>query len=378
MLAFARVALVRLVRDRTNVFFMLLFPLLIVLLVGMQFSGGGTTRLGIVDGVLGDDLRAALLEQDLELVALDDADDARTAVEDGAVDAAVVLPSDRAAGTVEVAFIANPDGSDLAVRALVDAAVADVDTPLRAATALEELDLLDAVAARAAVDAVAAPGPTITTTTVGEGGLAEEFAGLGQFDLGASTQLLLFVFITAMTGSAAVVQARRWGILDRVLAGPTSPGAVVAGLALGQLAVAGVQALVIVGATALLFDVDWGDPVATTAVVVLFSLVAAAAGLLLGSLLRNEEQVGGIGVPLSLALAAIGGCMVPLEIFPDTLRTIANVTPHAWGNTAFAEIVRRGGGITDVLPQLGVLALFALVLGAVAAMALRRRLVIEG
>ena len=93
MLAFARVALVRLVRDRTNVFFMLLFPLLIVLLVGMQFSGGGTTRLGIVDGVLGDDLRAALLEQDLELVALDDADDARTAVEDGAVDAAVVLPS---------------------------------------------------------------------------------------------------------------------------------------------------------------------------------------------------------------------------------------------------------------------------------------------
>lgn len=378
MLAFARVALVRLVRDRTNVFFMLLFPLLIVLLVGMQFSGGGTTRLGIVDGVLGDDLRAALLEQDLELVALDDADDARTAVEDGAVDAAVVLPSDRAAGTVEVAFIANPDGSDLAVRALVDAAVADVDTPLRAATALEELDLLDAVAARAAVDAVAAPGSTITTTTVGEGGLAEEFAGLGQFDLGASTQLLLFVFITAMTGSAAVVQARRWGILDRVLAGPTSPGAVVAGLALGQLAVAGVQALVIVGATALLFDVDWGDPVATTAVVVLFSLVAAAAGLLLGSLLRNEEQVGGIGVPLSLALAAIGGCMVPLEIFPDTLRTIANVTPHAWGNTAFAEIVRRGGGITDVLPQLGVLALFALVLGAVAAMALRRRLVIEG
>ena len=111
--------------------------------------------------------------------------------------------------------------------------------------------------------------------------------------------------------------------------------------------------------------------------VVLFPLVAAAAGLLLGSVLRNEEQVGGVAVPLSLALAAIGGCMVPLELFPGPLRALSNVTPHAWGNLAFAEIVRRDGGLVDVLPQLAVLALFAIVLGVLSAVALRRRLVVE-
>ena len=89
MLAFAQVALVRLFRDRTNIFFVLLFPLLIVLLVGMQFGGSGTTRLGIVDGVRADDVRAELVagDADVEFVELSDEAAARDAVEGGDVDA---------------------------------------------------------------------------------------------------------------------------------------------------------------------------------------------------------------------------------------------------------------------------------------------------
>lgn len=380
MLAFARVALIRLLRDRTNIFFVLLFPLLIVLLIGMQFSGGGSARIGLVGGAHESAVRGQLDASGvtIEYLVLDDEEAARAAVEAGDVDAAVVLPPFATDTTDRVSFIANPDGSDQALRTIVAAAVADVDGPLRAARALERAGVVEGAAAAVdAVDAVTVPGPTVTSTTVGDTGRATEFAGLGQFDEAASTQLLLFVFITAMTGSTAVVQARRWGVLDRALAGPTSPVAVIAGLALGQLTVAGVQALVIVAATASVFDVNWGDPVATGAVVVLFSFVAAAAGLLLGALLRNEEQVGGVGVPLSLALAAFGGCMLPLEFFPQTLRMLANLTPHAWGNLAFAEILRRDGGLVDVLPNLGVLLGFAVVLGAAAAVVLRRRLVIE-
>lgn len=384
MLAFTQVALTRLVRDRTNVFFIVLFPLLLVMLIGMQFSGGGTTRLGVVDGAH-TEIRTHLLasDVDVELVDLRDEAAARGAVEAGDVDAAVVLPREAASvtatDTARVAFIGNPGASDLAIRSLVASAVAAVDAPIRAQRALLTTGTVDDPAlATDLVLSTPASGPAVTSVTVGEEGLEAEFAGLGQFDLGASSQLLLFVFITAMTGSAAVVQARRWGILDRVMAGPTAPGTVVAGLGLGQLAVAGVQALVIVAATTLLFGVNWGDPLASAAVVVAFSMAAAAAGLLLGALLRNEEQVGGIGVPVSLGLAAIGGSMVPLELFPPTLRQVANLTPHAWGNLAFAEIVRRDGTLVDVLPQLGVLLGYALVLGGIAALALRRKLAGEG
>lgn len=381
MLAFARVAVVRLVRDRSNLFFVVVFPLLLILLIGVQFSGGDAPVVGVTadDGELGEALRAALAggTARVEVVDLVDAAAARDAVADDRVDVAVVLdgPATDLAGdgSVTVGVISNPDA--VAARSLVTAAVAEVDEPRRAARAL-----LLAGAASSADEAaalavgVADEGPTVSTTTVGEGELAAAFEGLGQFDLGASSQLLLFVFITALAGSATVVQVRRWGVLDRVLTGPTSPGAVIAGLGLGQLATAAIQALVIVGATAAVFGVNWGDPVATTAVVLLFAVVAAAAGLLLGAVLRNEEQANGISVPLALGLAALGGSMLPLELLPDALVPLSRLTPHAWGNLAFAEIVRRDGGLTDVLPHLGVLAVQAIVLGGAASFALRRRL----
>lgn len=52
--------------------------------------------------------------------------------------------------------------------------------------------------------------------------------------------------------------------------------------------------------------------------------------------------------------------MLPLELFPDSVRRVANVTPHAWAYDAFAEIQRRGGTLVDVRPQLGVLAAWSL------------------
>jgi ABC-2 type transport system permease protein len=66
-----------------------------------------------------------------------------------------------------------------------------------------------------------------------------------------------------------------------------------------------------------------------------------------------------LGVLLGLGLAAVGGSMVPIELFPDAMKTIARFTPHYWANDAFADLVRRNGGFLGILPQLGVLAAFA-------------------
>src|SRR5690606_32068967 len=102
-----------------------------------------------------------------------------------------------------------------------------------------------------------------------------------------------------------------------------------------------------------------------------FAGVAAGAGLLAGAVFRNEAQASGVGVFLGLALAALGGCMLPMEIMPDTLRQIAHVTPHAWALDGFAEIVRRDGGIAEILPELGVLAAWVVALFGLAAWRLR-------
>jgi ABC-2 type transport system permease protein len=135
-----------------------------------------------------------------------------------------------------------------------------------------------------------------------------------------------------------------------------------------------VQAAYIIVATLLLFRVDWGRPTATAAVVLLFCLVAGGAGLLLGAVAKNDSQASGIGIGVALSFAAVGGSMVPLEIFPETMRMVARVTPHAWANDAMAEIVRRDGGVLDVLPQLAALATYAAVLLGLAGWRLQRTL----
>ena len=77
---------------------------------------------------------------------------------------------------------------------------------------------------------------------------------------------------------------------------------------------------------------------------------------------------------LGLGLAALGGSMAPLEVFPSSARTIAHITPHAWANDAFSKLLEHGGDLPAVLPQIGVLLGFAAVAIALSVWRLRRAL----
>ena len=94
--------------------------------------------------------------------------------------------------------------------------------------------------------------------------------------------------------------------------------------------------------------------------------------MLLGATFANEQQAISVSLLLGLGLAALGGSMVPLEVFPSTVREVAHLTPHAWGNDAFTELVGRGGRLSDILVDLGVLAAFAAALLTLATWRLRR------
>ena len=213
------------------------------------------------------------------------------------------------------------------------------------------------------------PSVSVTQTTAGKALFSKT---LGQFDEGAWTELLLFLFLIALTGAVALIETRRLGMSRRMLATPTAPGTVIAGETLGRVLIAVIQAAVIILGSALLFGVNWGQPIAVAAVVILFALVGAGAGIFLGTLFRNEQQAVGISLLLGLGLAALGGCMVPLEVFSPTMKRVAHITPHAWGNDAFAKLVGHGASITGILPQLGVLAAYAAVLLPLASWRLRR------
>jgi ABC-2 type transport system permease protein len=383
VLAIAGVNLHRLFRERANIFFVFVFPMLLILLLGAAFGSGASAKLGVVAvrvGPLGSRLVGSLeATRDLEVVRFGDRGGLLTAVERGTVQAGIVVPVGydaalRAGRNETIAYVSSPNQLGRQLSETVASAVARQDEVVRAArfaVASRSRGVgmsVDRALALASSLRDSVPAVRVAVTTAGRALFPDS---LGRFDLSASSELLLFVFLTSMTGAVALIETRRLGLSRRMLSTPTSTRTIVAGETLGRFGVAMVQGLFIALGSALLFGVNWGQPVGATAVLVLFALVGTGAGMLLGSLARSEHQAFPIGLLLGIGLGALGGCMVPLEIFTPSMRTIAHATPHAWANDAFAELVRHGGTIADILPQLGVLLAFAVALLGLAAWRLR-------
>lgn len=168
--------------------------------------------------------------------------------------------------------------------------------------------------------------------------------------------------------------ARRDGILRRSLAAPVPAGVVIGGVAVGWFAVAMLQSVLILVIGAVFFGVDWGDPVAATALVVTFAAVGCGAGLVVSTLARDPDRVSALGPPFGIVLAALGGCMVPLEVFPDPMLVVARAVPHYWAMVGWQRLVFDGGDLADVAASVAVLLAFAVALLAGAAVLLRRDL----
>lgn len=379
VLAITSVELRRFLADRSNIFFVFIFPLLLVLFIGAQFGGGGGGRVAVsgVDGDLRDDLVAALEANDVTVSNVG-VDEGRELVARGRADVGIVVAERAAAGyaagdDVAVELVLGNQAQSQATAQTVQSALDALALERGQVTALGDagLDPADARAAIDAADAVTAPAH-LEITNVSE--IAQEFAGLGQFDYGAASQVLLFVFLISLAGSTTLIQSRRLGVTRRTLAAPVTTGQTVVGQALGRLAIAATQGAYIMATTMLLFDVDWGNLALAFLVVVVFGLVAAGAAMVLGSVIDNDAAAGGVGVGVGLVTGALGGAMYPIELFPDTLRTVAHLTPHAWAAEALADVQRHDGGLLDILPELGVLLGFAAVLLLVGAWLLRRSL----
>ncbi|USQ77604.1 ABC transporter permease [Ornithinimicrobium cryptoxanthini] len=377
-LAIAAVELQRFVKDKGNVFFTFIFPLMLVFVLGSQFGGSGSSGSVTVSGP-SSDLRTAVAEQleDGEVsVQFADHDDMLEQVARGRVDAGLVVTPEAAeafsqGGTAQLEMIAGSSSTSMAAQQRVQVTVSNLDLRRIQVGALGDVGVSEADAAQA-LDAATGQvsEPTIEVRSVDE--LAQEFQGLGQFDLGASSQLLLFTFLTSLAGASTLINARRQGVLARTLASPVSTVQAIAGQSFGRWVIAFFQGAYIMQATWLIFDVDWGNLWLSLLVLSVFALVAAGAAMVLGSVLDNEGAAVGAGVGIGLVLAAIGGGMLPLELFSDTMRQVAHVTPHAWGYDAFAQIQRHDGGLVDILPQLGVLTAMAVLVLVLGAWTLRR------
>ena len=223
----------------------------------------------------------------------------------------------------------------------------------------------------ALLDLVAAEGtrPEVTDLTLGH---TDVPAAMSPFSYVAPADLVLFLGITVLLLASGVVETRRLGLMRRLAAAPVRRRTIVAALIATSLCVAAAQSVGLLAVGRFIFGVHWGNPAGVILVLATLSLAYSGAAALVSLRSRSEEQAISLAVVLGIVCGLLGGCMYPLDVVGPAIRAVGHVVPQAWAMDAFVKLIYDHGTLASVLPEIGVLALFAAALSALAVRAYAR------
>lgn len=369
VLATARTEWVRYFRDRIALFSTLALPVVLVLLIGLSF-GQSADRLpvGMLQsdpGPLGTSLVAELEQSPaIDVEQYSDRNELYRDIRMGLLGGGVEVPPD---GEPVQIYVQQASTGAGVVVSTVNSAAAQISTR---ATAIDALKGVPPAAARAAVDQAMTDVPSVDVATRAIGAVNE--MDENRFASAVPSQLMLFTFLNGLLGAAALVQARQLGVFQRTLAAPHGLGVYLSGLGLSRFFIALLQAAILLGLGVLWFGINLGDPVAVIALVFIYSVIASAAGMLLGGVARTPGQAVAVAVPAGIVLGMLGGCMWPLSVVGTTMQRIGHLTPQAWAMDSWNAIINEGAGVGGIATYLAVLIGFAVVLSALAVWALGR------
>ncbi|MFF3562920.1 ABC transporter permease [Streptomyces sp. NPDC002574] len=177
--------------------------------------------------------------------------------------------------------------------------------------------------------------------------------------------LALAVMSTAFTGQAiATGFERRYGVLKRLAASPLPRWALMTAKT-GSVLVTEVLQVVLL--TAIAFALGWsphGDPLSVLLLLVLGTAAFSGLGLLMAGTLKAEATLAAANL-VFLLLLVCGGVVVPLDRFPDGVRSVLELLPVSALSDGLRDVLQHGAGVP--WGDLGILAVWAVLgLGAAA------------
>lgn len=182
---------------------------------------------------------------------------------------------------------------------------------------------------------------------------------------------VVFFFVFLISGMA-LLKERTSGTLERLLATPVKRSEIVYGYMLSYGLVAIFQTAVVVLAAIWLLDVEVvGNIFHVIIVNVVLALVALAFGILLSTLTKSEFQMMQF-IPLVIMPQLFFSGIIPLSSMGDWAQTVGKFLPLTYSGDAMSQIILYGRGIGDILPNIGVLLIFLVILTILNIVGLRR------
>jgi ABC-2 type transport system permease protein len=385
-------AIIRFSSSAELLFFIILPLVFTFLLAGGTPSGDGDPRIELL---VVDEANTAISRQiigELESStavrpAVLSRDEAQSEFDDRSADAVFFIPAglDLAAlqaGSAQVELLQQPNNlnATIAERA-ISTAIRRVSSAVSAAqNAVAQRESRQLFASEAEKQAYFESSLTLAQTiqnespervTVIEGNTEDRV----DYDPRANTsagQLITWVFIPLFAISALFAAERQQGTLRRLLTTPSRKATFLLGTITGQVAVALIQMLLLVGFGIFVMKLGWGrEPLALFIILLTSALAAAAFGTTLGTFIKTEGQAGGISTMFGMVFALLGGCWYPLELFPPAVQNAVRVLPTTWAMQGMLDLVLRGKGLVDILPEAGVLLGFAAIFFSVGVLRFR-------
>ncbi|MFI9066100.1 ABC transporter permease [Streptomyces sp. NPDC053429] len=157
--------------------------------------------------------------------------------------------------------------------------------------------------------------------------------------------LALAVMSTAFTGQAiATGFDRRYGVLKRLGASPLPRRALMAAKTLSVLVTEVLQVALL---TVIALALGWaphGNPLAVAALLLLGTAAFSGLGLLMAGTLKAEATLAAANLVFLLLLVG-GGVIVPLDRFPEAVRSALELLPISALSDGLREVLRDGAAL---------------------------------
>ena len=175
---------------------------------------------------------------------------------------------------------------------------------------------------------------------------------VSSFQYYAAAMGVMFLLMTVVQGVSTMILEKEQDVFQRLLLTNLTYSNYLLGKMLGLIIICLTQAFIIISGTKLLFGVDWG-PSISGIVIMTFAFVVNASGLgvLAGSLIKKEESFNVAGMFGTQIMAALGGSMAPLYVFPDWVVSVTKLLPNGLALQTYLDLM-SGASLSKILPAI--------------------------
>jgi len=353
-IAIAKKVIKELLRDKRTLALMFIAPVFIMWLMNLMFSASTTVNVKLATQDLPTGLVTKMDELDhVDVETYQDLDQAKEALANEKVDAVISYKD----GEYQVDY-ANTDASKTSmIRQVLRTSIASEGTDQLLSRIKQDLPQLK-------LDAKA---PEIKESYQYGDKNTGFFARMIPILIG----FVVFFFVFLISGMA-LLKERTSGTLERLLATPVKRSEIVYGYMLSYGIIAIFQTAVVVLAAIWLLDVEVVGSILNVIIVnVVLALVALAFGILLSTLAKSEFQMMQF-IPLVIMPQLFFSGIIPLSSMGEWAPTVGKFLPLTYSGDAISHIILYGHNLGDILPNLGVLMIFLIILTILNIVGLRR------